>query len=60
MMTEIKFKMKVALQQYYVLGVSSVPYLVIINYTFQDYKTIMEIIHLVHTTRDRGLTWIPH
>jgi len=31
MMTEIKFKMKVASQQYYFLGISSVPYLVIIN-----------------------------
>jgi len=51
MMTEIKFKMKVALQQYYVLGISSVPYLVIINYTFQDYKSILEIIHLVHPTQ---------
>ena len=41
MMTEIKFKMKVALQKYYVLGISSVPYLVIINYTCQDYRRIM-------------------
>jgi len=56
MMTEIKFKMKVVLQLYCVLGISSVPYLVIINYTFQDYRSIMEIIHLVHPTQTNTKT----
>jgi hypothetical protein len=35
-MPAIEFEMKVALQQYYVLGISSVPYLMIINYIFQE------------------------
>ena len=40
-----------ALQHYYVLGIYSVPYVIIINYTFQDYRSIMEIIDLVHPTQ---------